>query len=256
MSKYIIALDLDETLLDVNLNLSSYTLEILNKCKERGMIIVISSTRGYGSCKKIAQQINADYCCVQSGNSIIDSNGQILYSNAFPKEEIKNFINAFPNYINNFLVDSDDGLFGNSTERVMTFWGAKQCRVFSIADINVYKMCIHFEPEYKEEIEEYCKQKGFVCRTMRTDDFLLITPPNSDKFYALEKLVKINNTNLDHLLVFGDDNSDLLSIKMAKYGVAVKNAKESVLEIAKYVTDSNNDDGVAKFLDKFLNELQ
>ena len=85
MKKYIVALDLDETLLDSNMNISSYTLNTLKRCKEKDMVIAISSTRGYGSCKNIAEEIYADYCCVQSGNSIVDKAGNIIYSNAFLK---------------------------------------------------------------------------------------------------------------------------------------------------------------------------
>lgn len=254
MEKYIIALDLDETLLDSKMNISTYTKETLKKCKEKGMIVAISSTRGYGSCKNIAKEIEADYCCVQSGNSIVDANGNIIYNNAFSKEAVANFIKEFPEYVSNFLVDSDENLYGNSTEKVMSIWKAIPCTIEDILNLNVYKMCVHYEPEYQQIIENYCKEHGFVCRPMRTDSFLLITPPNSDKFYALEKLLSLHKTDLNHLIVFGDDNSDSLSIERAKYGVAVQNAREAVLEIAKYVTSSNDEDGVATFLNKFIDE--
>ena len=52
------------------------------------------------------------------------------------------------------------------------------------------------------------------------------------------------------LVVFGDDSSDKLSIKMAGFGVAVSNARPEVLDVAKYVTESNDEDGVASFLEK------
>ena len=83
---------------------------------------------------------------------------------------------------------------------------------------------------------------------MRNENIMLVTPGGSDKFYALEKLLEILDIDIDHLMVFGDDTSDMLSIQKAGFGVAMENSREEVKEKAKIITSSNDDDGVAKFL--------
>ena len=250
--KYIIALDLDETLLNSKGEVSQFSQEVLKRFKENGCIIAISSTRGYGSCKKIAKIISADYVCCQSGNMIVDKVGNIVYKNGFSKQEIKDLIDLSKKFTKAIVVDSDTNLYGGLNDDFAKSWGVIHQDVDSLANLDVYKFCVYFEPEYRKIIEEYCKQHGYVCREMKSDPYLLITPANSDKFYALEHLIKLTNLDLEHLVVFGDDNSDSLSIKKAKYGVAMANAREEVKSNAKYVTKSNNEDGVAYFLERNL----
>lgn len=248
--KYIIALDLDETLLNSDLELSLHTKEVLKKCKDKGFVLVISSTRGYGSCKEIAKSICADYVCCHSGNMIVDERGNIIFKNAFKEDEVEEFINMAKKYTNNIIVDSDSNLFGGIDDEGARSWGVIPADIDSLSKMNVYKLSAYYESEYQKDIEEYCKEHNYVCRVMRTGPYLLVTPQNSDKFYALEKLIEIIQTDLNHLIVFGDDNSDLLSIEKAKFGVAVANARQKVLDVAKFVTKSNDEDGVAKFLEE------
>ena len=248
----IIALDLDETLLDSRKTLSEYTLEVLNKCKANGYILAISSTRGYGACKDIAEKINADYICCQSGNMIVDAFGSIIYKHGFANEELEQFLNLAKKYTKNIIIDSNTNLYGGINDDFCKKWKVIYKDTEDLIDLDAYKICVYYENGYQKILEDYCKEHNYVCRVMRTDPYLFITPADSDKFYALEKLIEILKTDLDHLFVFGDDNSDLLSIQKAKYGVAVANARPEVLDGAKYVTKSNDEDGVACFLESNL----
>ena len=249
MDKYLIALDLDETLLNSKKQVTEKTLTTLMNLKNKGFIIAISSTRGYGSCKQIADLIKADYICCQSGNMIANNKGEIVYSNAFAKKEVSDFLDNFSKYTDMIYLDSYDGLYGKDIEEG-EYWGIIPCSIQDLYNIETFKLCIYFKPEYKKQIFDYCEKNNYICRPMRGADLMLITPQNSDKYYALEKLMEIENTDIDHLIVFGDATSDLLSIQKAKYGVAVSNAKDEVLKEAKFITLSNDNDGVADFLQK------
>lgn len=250
---YIIALDLDETLLNSEKKISEKNLDCLKKCKEKGFIIVISSARGYSSCKKVAEQISADYVCCQIGNMIVNSHGDVVYENGFKQSDISDFIDTFSQYTNNFLIDSTKNLYAVVKDDFSKAWGAEYCNLDDLRQFECFKLFIHYEDHYKNYIEEYCKKHDFIYMTMRTDPYFLISPAKSDKYLAIEKLLELINSDLDHLIVFGDDNSDLLSIQKAKYGVAVANSRKSVLNAAKYITLSNNEDGIAHFMEKFLN---
>ena len=250
--KKIIALDLDETLLDSSRLISEHTLNVLNKCKQAGYIIVISSTRGYGSCKEIAKQINADYVCCQSGNMIVDSLGNINYKHGFTKQELVQLLSLAKKYTQNIIIDSNTNLYGGINDEFCKSWKVIYKDLDDLVDFDAYKVCIYCEKEYQKILEDYCKNHNYVCRIMRTAPVLLITPSNSDKFYALEKLMLKLKTNTDNLFVFGDDNSDLLSIKKAKFGVAMANARQEVKYNAKFVTKSNDEDGVAFYLENKL----
>jgi Cof subfamily protein (haloacid dehalogenase superfamily) len=253
-SNYIIAVDLDETLLNSNLEITNTTLETLAKCKDAGFKIAISSTRGYGSCEKVANLISADYVCCQAGNMIVDADKNIIYRHPFSKQELSDFIDYFTVFTDNITIDSDTCLYSAASSDFSRSWGVINKPVSEIKEMPAYKICAYYDQSYKQEMKEYCKKHNFVCREMRGNDFMmLITPSNSDKYYALEQLINILNTDHSKLIVFGDDTSDLLSIQKAGFGVAMSNSKKEVLENAKYITLSNDEDGIAHFLNKTFN---
>lgn len=248
MKKYILALDLDETLLNSKKEISAKTLNILQKCKQKGFIIAISSTRGYSSCTEIAKQIDADYVCCQSGNMIFDKSENIIFKNPFTRKQINDFFDIFLKYTDEIALDSSNNLFGKETD-ISKKWGVIPCSTKMLREMEAFKICIMTNSTFEKQVKDYCNKNEFVCRPMREmPEMLLITPSRSDKFFALEKLLKIENSDLEHLIVFGDDNSDILSIKNAKYGVAMANSRQKVLNEAKFITLSNNEDGVAHFL--------
>ena len=121
MKKYIVALDLDETLLNSERELSLRNQKTLQLCKNAGMKLAISSARGFGSCKKFANEINADYVCCQAGNMIVNYNGKIIYKNAFEKTVIKEIIERFSKYTDCFVVDSDFDLYGTKDSKIIYF---------------------------------------------------------------------------------------------------------------------------------------
>lgn len=249
-ANYIVAVDLDDTLLTTNKEVSNYTLDVLNRCKENGFSIAISSTRGYSTCYRIADLISADYICCQSGNMIVDKNKTVIYKNSFDQTDVAELIDYFSKYTQDIIIDSDFDLIGHTTQAFADKWGALLCDLATLKTIPAYKLCVGFEDSYRSIIEKYCEEKGFVYRKMIDADYMFITPANSNKYYALQQLMKILDSSPDKLVVFGDDDSDLLSIENAGFGVAMANSKIHVLNAAKFTTDSNDEDGVAKFLEK------
>lgn len=248
-SNYIIALDLDETLLNSKGEVTQKSIDVLNKCKNDGFVIAISSTRGFGSCKKIAGLISADFVCCQAGNMIVDKNQNIIYKNPFKAEDVALIVDTFSKYTDLIFVDSDFNLYGSVLDSFTTKWGTVYCDLNKLKDLNAYKICIGYEESYKQQIIDFCNNKGFICRKMLDANYMLITPSNSNKFYALEQLINILESNKSKLVVFGDDVSDVLSIQNAEFGVAMKNSQPEVLKQAKFVTLSNDEDGVAVFLE-------
>ena len=53
-------------------------------------------------------------------------------------------------------------------------------------------------------------------------------------------------------MAFGDGMNDLTMLEYAGIGVAMGNAKEELKEIAQYTTLSNDQDGIAYALERFL----
>lgn len=62
----------------------------------------------------------------------------------------------------------------------------------------------------------------------------------------------ISGVNLNEIVAFGDDKNDIDMLKICGTGIAVSNAISEVLEIADGVTSSNDEDGVAKWIENSL----
>lgn len=79
-------------------------------------------------------------------------------------------------------------------------------------------------------------------------DNIEMIPTGIDKATAIRQIQMIHGIDADHTIVFGDGQNDLGMLQSAKYSVAMDNALPEVKAAANYVTETNTNDGVAKFL--------
>jgi len=76
----------------------------------------------------------------------------------------------------------------------------------------------------------------------------------SHKEAAYRKIIDFYQIDEENTICFGDGLNDYEFIKDSFFGVAMINAKPEILKIAKDTTkESNNNDGVIKYLEKFIN---
>ena len=82
--------------------------------------------------------------------------------------------------------------------------------------------------------------------------FVELVPMGIDKAESLKRLLAIMGIGTENLMSFGDGYNDISMIKLAGMGIAMENAAQEVKEAADYVTLSNEEDGVAAALKKFI----
>ena len=82
--------------------------------------------------------------------------------------------------------------------------------------------------------------------------WLTLNPKGTNKVKALKVLCEKLDIPLDKVIFFGDSTNDLSIINKVGLGVAMGNALKEVKEQAKEITLSNDEDGIAIFLDKIL----
>ncbi len=70
------------------------------------------------------------------------------------------------------------------------------------------------------------------------------------KSEGIKILLKNFNLNVKDAIAFGDNYNDVDMLELVGLGVAMKNAPQDVQERAKYITDSNDTDGIYKCLKK------
>lgn len=72
----------------------------------------------------------------------------------------------------------------------------------------------------------------------------------STKWNGIKTMLEALGVERDEAVYFGDDNDDIEAIRNCGVGVAVSNAIGEVLEAADFITESNDEDGVARYLEK------
>ena len=73
-----------------------------------------------------------------------------------------------------------------------------------------------------------------------------------DKYNAIIEIVKKENIEPQDIISFGDGLNDVEMIRRSGVGVAMGNALPEVKENAKFVTLSNDEDGIKAFLEDYL----
>lgn len=84
------------------------------------------------------------------------------------------------------------------------------------------------------------------------DDMLELLPVGNSKGNGLKKLLAYMNIPFENVLAIGDGENDIEMIQMAGIGVAMGNAIPKLKEVANYVAASNDEDGVAEAVERFV----
>lgn len=79
--------------------------------------------------------------------------------------------------------------------------------------------------------------------------WLALNPKGINKLETLKGLCQKMNVNINKVIFFGDGANDLSIISQVGLGIAMENALDEVKEQAKEITLSNDNDGIAYFLD-------
>ena len=84
--------------------------------------------------------------------------------------------------------------------------------------------------------------------TIADKKLVQVMSKSATKWIGVQKMLEAYNIEAEKAIYFGDDNDDIEPIRRCGCGIAMSNAPEHVKAAADYITDSNDEDGVARFL--------
>jgi Cof subfamily protein (haloacid dehalogenase superfamily) len=135
-----------------------------------------------------------------------------------------------------------------SNELVLKTWIKEQKGAHKI-------MCMGVEHEidtlYKALEKDYSNDI-MLYRSKST--YIEISHQSISKKTAIETLIKkyYPGVSMENVMAFGDNYNDIEMLKSVGMGIAVANANEAVMQVAKKVTDTNKNDGVAKAIKELI----
>lgn len=158
----------------------------------------------------------------------VNNHWMISRKDEWSEREIRN-TKAIPDFFNE---NSFDEYFRNGSHKIMLMGKA--------TDIDSISLII--SKEFLGQVNVYRSK----------DTYLEISPIETNKWNAIEKLLSIYNISFDRVIAIGDNYNDIEMIKYAGIGVAVDNAHDRVKKFANFICPSNINDGVAFTIEKFF----
>ncbi|TWS94041.1 Cof-type HAD-IIB family hydrolase [Streptococcus sp. sy018] len=269
MTKKIIAIDLDGTLLHSDETISTYTVETLKKVEALGHTIIIATGRPYRMALDYYRQLGLK-------TPMINFNGALVHlpEQAWPHELD---IRLDPKYIWQLLdikedIELDflateyrDKLFINFEHRDQIepkLFGLKEItddlelipnKVTTGPNALLMKTRVADKYALAEQIKEHFNHSLEVDSWGGPLNILEFSPKGVNKAMALQHLLTALNLDKEHLIAFGDEHNDTEMLAFAQTGYAMKNANPILLEFAdQQLPWTNNEDGVAKQLEQLF----
>lgn len=267
MKYKLLVLDLDGTLTNNKKEITPRTKETLLEAQERGIKIVLASGRPTYGIVPLASTLQLE----QYEGFILSFNGGQI-TNWKTKECI--YKNELSPSLYPYLYDcarKNDFIILSYKDKYIISENAQNQYVQHAAFLNkmsvitvpnfldainfpVPKCLIAGEPEklarLEMEMKETLKDKMNVFRS--EPFFLELVPKGIDKAQSLAVLLNKLGLSKDEMIACGDRFNDLSMIQYAGLGVAMSNAQPIIKEAADYITLSNEEDGVAAVVEKFV----
>jgi Cof subfamily protein (haloacid dehalogenase superfamily) len=255
------AIDLDDTLLNDKKEISDFTVEIIKSAVNKGIIIVLATGRSFRGARRYYDKLNLVTPMITCGGAVVaDNNCNELFSLPInPDITKKILIFAKENNIHAQIENSTGYCFENHNkyskqhEIFYGFPGDEIPDLINKENILASKVLILSEPEILNIIQPKAEKlfpELLISRSLPS--FLEFNNPESSKGVALKFITSYFGLESQQVIAFGDSELDLHMMEYAGYCVAVENAAQKILDMADYVSTSNNEDGVAEAIIKLV----
>ena len=264
----LVAIDLDDTLLRSDLTISEHTVTVLRQVRARGVVVTLSTGRMFSSARPFAEQLEFDVPLITYGGALVKNagSGEVLYNRPLEPETARRvirFARERKAQVNFYLLNGDeDELYAE----LITPWGEDYGR-FS-------RVPFHRVPDLEELLQRGSPLKLLLIEDEPVADrcllelrdllgeqvhlakskprFVEVDHPEANKGRALQELAAWLQVERSQILAVGDNYNDMEMLEFAGLGIAVANAPPEVQKRAGHVTASNDEDGVAQALERFV----
>ena len=258
MAIRLIALDLDGTTLNDDKHISKGNREALEEAVEQGVNVVIATGRAYSALPEDVFTVKGiQYVLTSNGAAITDlRQGKTIYENCLSAEAVESAVEVFRQY--DFMLEAFTG--GGAFIDRKIYDGMKNSKFgyrhveYVLETRKPVDDIYQFILDHKEHIEnlnvvfEHPEDREMMREVMGKIPDTTLTTAFSNNL----ELEKILGVKPEEMMAIGDSPNDMAMMELAGMPVAVGNAKPEVKDIAKYVSASNKEDGVAEAVRKFV----
>ena len=245
--------DLDATLLNSDKNVSERNLAALEACRAKGILIGIATARAEGAASRMIEAVKPDVL-VLSGGAVVKYQGQLISEALIGADTAKAIAQRLSKDESVLFValTTSDGLFTNkAADRENPSWRdyhhSKHVDFADFEFVSAQKIVPHLPWELAQSVAADFDDVALI--RFSDGDWVQFACKNATKYNGVAAAAKHLGINMNEILAFGDDFNDLEMLEKVGFGVAMDNAIPEVKAVAKYFTASNDNDGVAAWLE-------
>lgn len=281
----LVAIDIDGTLLNGKGELTEKTKKVLRQASQQGIYIVLTSGRLTDKVKSFSEEIGANqYLIAENGASIINlQTGKLEYSRYMLKEVVNRVLDVCQENNIYYMVYTNRELIVKNLKYMAMFFYKQNynpnARINTIIagrdyidavedhftklmicdeDRAIYNSIIAKLNEIAEI--EVTPVPHISMKTLEVDgkereivySYADIAAKGANKWNAIENLIQKLGISSNEVMVIGDNINDICMIEKAGLGIAMANGSPHVRALAKEVAPSNEEDGVAYMVEKYI----
>jgi Cof subfamily protein (haloacid dehalogenase superfamily) len=265
MKYKMLVVDMDDTLLTDDHEISIENSTMLLKAQEMGVYVVLASGRPTSAmlayAKELQCDINNSYMISFNGSTITDLKAdEIIFEQKLTKEQIHSLYD-FSQQNNTHIITYLDGkIISESNSEYIdiesTITGLELVIVPSFKDAvttSAVKCLLLEEPSYLKTVEPLLKNAMPDLSVCMSKPFFLEAAPNGiDKGASIKFLAERLNIHQSEIIAIGNAGNDLTMVQYAGLGVWVDNVDAELRHFGDVIVASNNNHGVAEVVRRFI----
>lgn len=259
----LVAMDLDDTLLTTGLEITEHTKQILKQVRARGVHVTLATGRMYRSTLPFARELGITEPLITYQGALVkeELSGRVYFYRPVPLKTARGVLEKgyeLGIHINIYLNDTlfVDGI----TEEGIGYAKLARVELHPVGNLldflkeDPVKIIFIAEEKLLDKLQPYMEEvfgrELYITRSK--PHYLEFMHLQANKGHSLEAVAKALGVAGDEVIAFGDSFNDLPMLRYAGLGVAMGNARPEVKAQADYVTTTNDDEGVARALEKFV----
>ena len=259
----LIATDLDGTLLDDNKQISIENQKAIRYAIEKGIKIIPCTGRAVQGVTRFPFLTSLKTLAVtHNGGMIINlADNQIIYNCTLQNTDTEFILNKGFSWNTNMCVWIDNRLYCNKINE----YTLKYSEINNVAPLEFYSYknlpdrevtkILWYDTEnnisaYARTMEQSVSTNVTCCTS--TPHFLEFFSSKTSKAIALAYIGNLYGIKKENIIAFGDEKNDMTMLEFAGMGIAMANARDEVKAKADFVTLSNNDNGFADGVYRFV----
>jgi len=254
--------DMDGTLLNSKGEVSQQFFALFKELKKRNIHFCAASGRQHNSIVDKLSTIKNEIYVIAENGGIAKKGDEVFLSNFLEPEKVLKLIPILREIegANMVLCCNDAAFIESKDER---FIGLFQEYYHSFEVVENLMEIPKTTPVFKIAIYHFNSSEKFIYPVIKDlnnevllkvsgQNWLDISDKKANKGNALREIQKLLNITKEETMVFGDYHNDIEMMQEADFSFAMKNAHSDIKKLANYSTESNDDFGVERILEKLI----